>query len=59
MIYEYHTLIVSDKWLTSHKGGDANEALDRLGAEGYDIGAALTLDDGTHVLIMRRSYEPD
>jgi hypothetical protein len=39
--WEYHVLIVSDEWLTENGGGDANDALDRLGEDGWEVSAVV------------------
>ncbi len=57
MRYEYHILHWSDEQLTSNRCADATAALTPLGYVGWDIAAALTLGDGTHIILMRRASD--
>ena len=56
MTFQYHVLRVDDDWLTSNKGGDASEALDTFGQHGWDIAAAITVSDSSHIIILRQSH---
>lgn len=52
--YEYHTLTVSEEWLTQNSGGDANHTLNGFGADGWDIAAVMPRSEKPGAVIFLR-----